>query len=135
VAERLLIAVGAAAESAVDVPSGVRALLDQSKEILVIAPALPSRLDWLTSDTDKARGAADERLGAVLGQLKQMGVEARGEVASDDPLIAFADAVDEFNPDHIVVALRASERADWQEDGLIERLIERFGLAVTVFPI
>jgi hypothetical protein len=75
---RLLVAVGAAAESADQIPDGVRLLLDQAEEILVISPALPDRVHWLVSDTDKATSAADERLATVLGHLEQLGNEAQG---------------------------------------------------------
>src|SRR6476659_2528397 len=104
-ASRLLIAVGAAAENPEQIPEGVRLLLDQAEEILVISPALPDRVHWLVSDTDKARSAADERLATVLGHLEEIGHGAEGEVGADDPILAFADAVDEFHPDHILVGL------------------------------
>jgi hypothetical protein len=132
-ASRLLIAVGEPASSPEDLPFGVRALLDAAEEILVIAPALPKRLEWLASDTDKAREQADERLQAVLGQLDEMGAEASGAVGSDDPLIAFEDAIRGFSPDHVLIVLRAANRADWQERGLLDQLLERFPIPTTVF--
>jgi hypothetical protein len=130
---RLLVAIGAATESADQVPDGVRQLLDQAEEILVISPALPDRLHWLVSDTDKATSAADERLAIALGHLEQLGDAAQGEVGADDPMLAFADAIEEFHPDHILIGLRGSAKAGWQERGLIEKILERFGLPVTVF--
>jgi hypothetical protein len=130
---RLLVAVGAATESADQIPDGVRLLLDQAEEILVISPALPDRVHWLVSDTDKARSAADERLATALGHLEQLGNEAQGEVGADDPMLAFADAIEEFHPDHILIGLRGSAKAGWQERGLVEKILERFGLPVTVF--
>jgi hypothetical protein len=135
VAARLLVAVGESAESPDQLPEGVRLLLDQAGEILVIAPTLPSRLHWLVSDTDKARMAADERLAMVLEQLEEIGEEASGKVGADDPILAFADAVEEFHPDHILIALRGPSRAAWQERGLIGEILERFGLPVTVFTV
>jgi len=130
---RLLVAVGAAAESTKQVPDGVRALLDWSEEILVISPSLPDRVHWLVSDTDKARMGADERLGTVLGHLRELGHDAEGKVGADDPLLAFADAIEEFGPDHILIAIRGRGEAGWQERGLVEQMLERFGLPVTVF--
>jgi hypothetical protein len=101
-AERLLIAVGGVATSADAVPSGVRTLIDAADEILVISPTLPSRLQWLVSDTDAARTRADERLRVVLGQVDDVGAAARGQVGSDDPLTPFEDAAREHQPTHIV---------------------------------
>jgi hypothetical protein len=60
---------------------------------------------------------------------------ASGRVGADDPMLAFEDAVREFGPDHLLIALRRSDRAGWQEQGLLEGLLQRFGLALTVFEI
>jgi hypothetical protein len=132
---RLLIAVGEAAASPEQLPFGVRLLVDGADEIMVIAPSLPGRLEWLVSDTDKATQRADERLRAVLGQLEEIGAPARGRVGSDDPLVAFDDAIREFAPDHLLVALRGTERAGWQERRLLGRLHERVAIPMTVFDV
>ena len=65
---------------------------------------------------------------------------AAGEAVADleelpAPLTAFADAVRAFQPDHILVGLRASDHAAWQERGLIDAVIEAFHLPVTVFEV
>jgi hypothetical protein len=135
VGSKLLIAGGEVAPSSSALPPGVEALIDRADEILVIAPSLPGRLDWLTSATDKAREQADARLGAVLGQLDELGADAEGTVASDDPVEAFADAMREFPADHVLVAMRTGDRADWQERGLIDQLIERFSVPITVVQL
>src|SRR4051812_37131006 len=59
---RLLIAAGEAAARGRQLPGGIRSLIDAAEEIMVISPALPGRLDWIASDTDKATARADERL-------------------------------------------------------------------------
>jgi hypothetical protein len=130
---RLLVAAGAAAESYEQVPKSVRTLIDSADEILVIAPELPDRTHWLVSDTDKAKMDADERLAVVLGHLEEGGQMARGEVGADDPLLAFDDAIAELQPDHILIGLRSEDHAGWQERGLIDQVLARFGLPVTVF--
>jgi hypothetical protein len=132
---KLLIAVGEAASSTARVPPAIRAVVDAATEVFVLAPTLPSRLDWLNSDTDAAHRRADQRLRTVLGQLEEMGAGARGAVGSDEPLEAFADAIRAFEPDHLLIALRPSTTSGWQESGLVERVVERFGLPVTVFQV
>jgi hypothetical protein len=133
---RLLIAAGSAAETPARVPASVRHLIDEANEILVIAPTLPSRFEWLASATDKARKQADERLGAVLSHLREMGASsAEGAVAPDEPMLAFEEAIADFRPDHVLIALRGRNRADWQERGLLDQLLERFPLPVTVFVV
>jgi hypothetical protein len=132
---KLLIAVGETASSTADVPPSIRAVVDAASEVFVVSPTLPGRLDWLNSDTDAAHKRADERLRTVLGQLSEMGTQARGAVGSDEPLEAFADAIRAFEPDHLLIALRPLPASGWQEQGLVERVVERFGLPVTVFQV
>jgi hypothetical protein len=130
---KLLLAVGEAASSPEQIPASVRSLIEAADEILVMAPALPGRLDWLASATDKARERADERLRTVLGQLDEMGATAEGSVGADDPLLAFEDAIREFAPDHLLIGLRAGNRSGWQEKGLLDQVQQRFALPTTVF--
>src|SRR5215208_4471699 len=133
--ERLLIAAGGAAETADGLPFGIRELIDAADEILVVTPALPTRFEWLASATDQAREQADERLRTVLGQVEELGTQASGTVGADDPLLAFEDALATFEADHILVALRPADRAGWQERGLLDELVRRFGIPVTVFSL
>jgi hypothetical protein len=130
---RLLIAAGQVAGGADALPDGVRLLIESADEILVIAPSLPRRFEWLASATDKAREEADERLKAVLAEVSEAGAFARGMVAADDPLLAFEDAVAAFGPTHILIGLRSADHAGWQERGLVDDVIGRFGVPVTVF--
>jgi hypothetical protein len=133
--KRLLIAAGEVADSTDALPFGVRELIDAADEVLVVTPALPTRFEWLASATDKAREQADERLREVMGHIAELGTEAGGEVGADDPLLAFEDALAGFSADHILVALRAPDRAGWQERGLLDQLLDRFAIPVTVFSL
>ena len=132
---RLLVAAGGTVSGAEELPFGVRELVEAADEVLVVTPVLPGRFEWLASATDAAREQADERLHTVLGQLEELGVEGQGEVGSDDPIEAFADAIRDFHPDHLLIVLRAKERAGWQERGLLDQIQERFSLPVTVFSV
>ena len=131
---RLLIATGAAVADVDQLPPLIRELLDAASEVLVITPILPGRLQWLASDTDRARHEADERLNTVLGHMADLGVAVEGQLADETPLTAFADALRDFDADHILIALRSGEHAEWQERGLVDE-IRAFGLPVTVFEI
>jgi hypothetical protein len=133
---RLLIATGEAAASEDELPPLVRALIENASEVLVMTPVLIGRLEWLASDTDRARFEADERLATVLGQLETIAPEAaiRAQVGDDTPFTAFADAVREFLPDHILIALRSSDHSGWQERGLLDQIRE-FGIPITVFEL
>ena len=130
---RLLIATGEAASDLSEIPSGARLLIDAATEVLVVAPALPSRIAWLASDTDKTREIADRRLRVVVDQVADEETKTAGVVGADDPMLAFEDAIADFQPDHILIGLRGPEQSGWQERGLVDKVLERFGLPVTVF--
>jgi hypothetical protein len=135
VANRLLIAAGESVSTSSQLPFGIRALIDAADEILVITPTLPSRFEWLASATDRAKEQADSRLRIILGQLADLGSQAEGAIGADDPLLAFEDAIREFAPGHLVVALRSGQEAGWQENGLLDQLQERFELPLTAFSV
>jgi len=134
-APRLLVVADAAIADVDELPPLVRGVIDGAGELYVVTPTLPGRLDWLASHTNPARHAADERLDRVLGQLRSIGTEADGRTGDEDILTAFADAVEEFRPDHLLIALRDSDQANWQERGLIARVRERFDRPLTIFSL
>jgi hypothetical protein len=136
-ASKLLIAAGQAAADPAELPETVKGLISSAEEVLVIAPSLPGRFEWLASATDEAREQADERLEVVLGQVSEVSGSGstKGAVAADDPLLAFDDAVTEFEPDHILIGLRSAERSGWQERGLLDQLVQRFSVPITVFQL
>jgi hypothetical protein len=134
---RLLIATGAAAASLAEVPELVRALIRGASEVLVMTPILATSLQWIASDTDRARYEADERLAAVLGDIQAIAPEAepRAQVGDESPLTAFDDAIRQFDPDHLLIALRSSEHDGWQERGLIDALRRDFHIPITLFEL
>jgi hypothetical protein len=132
-----LIATGEAAADVEELPPLVRSLVQSASEIVVVTPILVSRLRWLASDTDRARYEADERLSAVLGHVEAIAPEAeiRGEVGDETPSTALADVMRKFEPDHILIALRASDHDAWQEHGLLDEIRHAFHTPMTVFEI
>lgn len=132
---RLLVFADAAVAEVAELPPRVRTVIDAADEVYVVTPSLPGRLAWLASELNKSRHAADERLDAVLGHMRSIGVTASGTTGDDSTLTAFADAIAGFQPDHVLIALRSSEHANWQERGLIQQVKERFGLPLTTFAI
>jgi hypothetical protein len=134
---RLLIATGEAAAGVDELPPLVRTLVQSASEILVVTPVLVSRLRWLTSDTDRARYDADERLGVVLGHVEALAPDAktRAQRGDETPLTAFEDAIRAFGPDHILIALRSADHAAWQERGLIDALRSAFHIPMTIFEL
>jgi nucleotide-binding universal stress UspA family protein len=133
--ERLLFIADAAVADVDELPPTARAMIDAAADVYVVTPTLPGRLAWLADDVDRFRSVADERLDAVLSHLRSIGIDARGVAARGSLALVIADAVAEFAPDHILIALRRPERANWQEHRLIERIEQRFRLPVTVYAV
>ena len=115
-----------------------RALLDELRgrvrpgsEVLVVAPALNSRLRHIFADTDGAYAEAEERLAESVAALRAVGIGAAGAVGDSDPVQAIEDALVEFPATEIVVSTHPPERSNWLEKRVVERATERFDLPIT----
>lgn len=97
-------------------------------EVLVVAPALNSRLRRWLSDEDAARRRAEERVAAYVDRLRREGVHAEGRVGDADPLLAIADALRTFPADEIVIAARPECSSGLAE--LMTRARARFALPI-----
>jgi len=101
------------------------------EEVLLVCPALNSRVRTWTSDEDGARVAAQARLDTSLAELASSGVTARGEIGDGDPLQALEDALREFPADEIVVSTHPPGRSHWLEQGVVELARQRYDVPVT----
>src|SRR4051812_2226622 len=99
-------------------------------EVVVVAPALNSRLRHWTSDEDRARVAAEARVARSLAQLAEIGVRSDGWVGDADPLLAIADALVVFPADELLIATHPEERSNWLAHDLVARECARFSLPV-----
>jgi hypothetical protein len=107
-----------------------RSAQDDRSEVLVIAPALNSRVKHWASDEDGARRAARKRLERCLESLADDGVRAIGYVGDANPLQAIADGLGFFPADEIIVATHPEQRSNWLAKDLVLRACYRFGLPV-----
>lgn len=135
--ERILFVADEVVATADDLAPEVEAVVTGASELVVVAPALTSRLHSLVSDTDDARHRADERAHRVVEFLRSEGCQAapRFVVGDEDPMLAVEDALAEFTADSVVVVLHAHETQNWRERHLAERLRERLELPVTVILV
>jgi nucleotide-binding universal stress UspA family protein len=133
--ERLLFVADAAVADMDELPTAVRAMIDAATELYVVTPTLPGRLAWLADDVDRFRHIADDRLDTVLDHMRSIGAQVTGLAARGSVIRVIADAVEEFRPDHILIAVRSPEHANWQERRLIAHVEERFGLPVTTYAV
>jgi hypothetical protein len=103
----------------------------QEEQVLVICPALNSPLKHWASDEDGARVQAQQRLDASLARLRELGVEARGEIGDAEPLQAMEDALRLFGADEIIISTHPPGRSHWLEKGIVEGARERFSVPIT----
>ena len=99
--------------------------------MLVVAPALNTRLRYLFADVDHARELAEQRLAGSIETLQANGIEARGAVGDSNPLVAIEDALFEFDAEEIVISTHPPERSNWLEKKTVERAREKFDRPIT----
>ncbi len=100
-------------------------------DVLVVAPALTSRLRYWMSDEDAGIEAAGRRLGVSLERCAAAGVTARGALGDADPLQALDDAMRTFAPDEVIVATHPEGRSNWLERGLVTQAREHYTVPIT----
>ncbi len=109
-----------------DVLDDIRRRAGDGGEVLLVAPALNTRLRHWVSDTDGALADARERLDRALEYLHDAGVVVRGEVGDADPLLAIEDALVGFDAAEIIISTWPEGQSNWLERNLIVAAQERF---------
>ena len=90
--------------------------------VLVVAPALNTRLrHWATDDAASVEEAR-ERLRRCLRDLARDGIHAEAMIGDPDPFQAVADALAVFSADAIVIATHPESRSNWLAKDLVERV-------------
>jgi GNAT superfamily N-acetyltransferase len=95
-------------------------------EVVVVAPALNDRLRHWFSDDNRARRAAESRLGNAVESLADAGVAATGWVGDSDPLQAIDDALCFFAADTLIIATHPEPQSHWLARNLVDRARDRF---------
>jgi hypothetical protein len=99
--------------------------------VLIVAPALNTKVRHWTSDDDLARTGARQRLDESLETLSGSGLDVRGEIGDADPLQAIEDALRTFGADEIILSTHPEGRSNWLERGVVGGARERFSVPVT----
>lgn len=108
----------------------IRELTADGGRVIIIAPALSSRLEYVFSDVDKPREEAQKRLDASIALLHESGIDAEGEVGDASPVRAFEDAVSIYEPDGVLVSTHPEGRSNWIEKGIVEKIRAKTELPV-----
>jgi hypothetical protein len=108
-----------------------RAASGYDAHVLVVTPALNTKLRHWVSDEDRARADAQGRLAHSLAGLAQAGIDARGEVGDADPVQSIADALRTFGADEVIISTHPEGRSNWLERGVVDTARERFAVPIT----
>jgi hypothetical protein len=79
---------------------------------------------------ESVRHAAENRLRTTLAQLREIGIEAEGEVSDPDPFAAIHDGVDHYQADEIIISTHPETRSGWLRKHLVDRVESEIGLPV-----
>ncbi|HYV16073.1 MAG TPA: hypothetical protein VE972_08625 [Conexibacter sp.] len=96
---------------------------------VVIAPQNKPQSGYVIYD-EAVRDAARNRVEATLSALREVGIEARGDVMDPDAFNAVLDAVREYAIDEIIISTHPATRSGWLRRDLIERVQEATELPV-----
>jgi len=97
--------------------------------VIVICPQNDPGAGWVIYD-DAARGAADNRLQTTLAQLREVGIDAEGELMDPDPFAATMDAIHAYEPDEVIISTHPETRSGWMRKDLVGRIEDESGLPV-----
>ncbi len=95
-------------------------------EVLVVAPALNSKLRFLASDPDPAIGRAEEVVQESVERMGEEGIDAAGDTGESDPLQAIEDAMVTFRAEEIVLCTNPAGEKNWLEEDVVEDVKARF---------
>ena len=89
--------------------------------VTVIAPVNAPSQGYVVYE-DTRRAAAGRRLDRTLGQLREAGIPAMGNVVDNDPLTAVRDAVALDDPDELIVSTHPESKSGWRRRNLLEEI-------------
>jgi hypothetical protein len=98
-------------------------------QVTVVCPQNIPRHGYVIDDTS-VRSAAENRLKLTLAALREVGIEARGELMDENPYGATMDAIAEFGADEIIISTHPETRSGWLRRDLVDRVRSDSGLPV-----
>jgi len=92
-----------------------------SVQVTVVAPVNQPRHGYVVYyDTRKA--AARRRLDKTLDKLQLDGVHASGVVVEADPVSALRDAINQLEPDEVIVSTHPEQKSGWLRKNAVEQM-------------
>jgi hypothetical protein len=89
--------------------------------VTVLAPVNQPRQGYVVY-YDTRRAAARRRLDKTLDLLRAAGVPANGIVVETDPVSALRDAIDQLEPDEVIVSTHPQQKSGWLRRNAVEQM-------------
>jgi len=90
-------------------------------EVTVVAPVNQPRQGYVVY-YDTRRAAARRRLDKTLELLRSEHVPANGVVVEADPVSALRDAIDQLQPDEVIVSTHPQQKSGWLRRNAVEQM-------------
>jgi hypothetical protein len=97
--------------------------------VTVVCPQNQPKHGYVVYD-ESVRTAASNRLATTIAQLREVGIEAEGEIMDPDPFNATMDAFHHYGADEIIVSTHPATRSGWLRRDLIDRVADAAGVPV-----
>src|SRR3954451_15827205 len=98
-------------------------------QVTVVCPQNVPKHGYVIDDTS-VRAAAENRLKLTIAALREVGIEAAGEIMDEDPYGATMDAIAEFGADEVIISTHPDTRSGWLRRDLVDRVRDDSGLPV-----
>ncbi len=89
--------------------------------VTVLAPVNQPRQGYVVY-YDTRRAAARRRLDKTLDLLRSAGVHANGIVVETDPISALRDAIDQLEPDEVIVSTHPQQKSGWLRRNAVDQM-------------
>jgi hypothetical protein len=89
--------------------------------VTVLAPVNQPRQGYVVY-YDTRRAAARRRLDKTLDLLRAAGIPANGIVVETDPVSALRDAIDQLEPDEVIVSTHPQQKSGWLRRNAVEQM-------------
>ena len=90
-------------------------------QVTVLAPVNQPRQGYVVY-YDTRRAAARRRLDKTLDLLREHGVRATGVVVESDPVGALRDAIDQLEPDEVIVSTHPQQKSGWLRRNAVDQM-------------
>ena len=89
--------------------------------VTVVAPVNQPRQGYVVY-YDTRRASTRRRLDLTLDRLREAGIRADGIVVECDPVSALRDAIDQLNPDEVIVSTHPQAKSGWLRRNAVEQM-------------